>query len=89
MEASESEAEVLDDVENLHRFLDVAHLRLLGDDQIDVHVSVDEVAVCAAPHRALYTHQAMLLKHTHKNKLKTSTDSHFLNQECTLHQHYE
>lgn len=65
MEASESEAEVLDDVKNLHWLLDVAHLRLLCDDQVNVHVGVNEVAICAAPHRAFNTHQAVLLSQTH------------------------
>lgn len=87
VEAPEPEAEVLDDVENLHRLLDVAHLRLLGDDQIDIHVGVDEVAVCAAPHRALNTHQAVLLKHTHHSSIwnwRLDTLNCFTNQACML-----
>lgn len=88
METPESEAEVLDDVENLHRLLDVAHLRLLCDDQVDVHVGVDEFAVCAAPNRALNTHQAVLLKHTHNIyvnfRLKKNKMNNITNQARTL-----
>ena len=57
-----SEAEVLHDVEQLDRLLAAARRRLVGDDQVDVDVRVDEVAVGAAPHRAVDAHQAVLLR---------------------------
>lgn len=59
------EAEMLNDVENLHGFLDVANFRLLSDDEVDVNVGVDEVPVGAAAHGALDAHEAVLL-HTHR-----------------------
>jgi len=57
-----AQAEVLDDVEDLHGLLHVAHLRLLGDDQVDVHVGVDEVSVGAPAHRAFDPHEAVFLQ---------------------------
>lgn len=62
VEAPPPQAEVLDDVEDLHGLLDVADLRLLRDDEVDVHVGVDEVPVGAALHGALDAHQAVLLR---------------------------
>lgn len=59
------EAEVLNDVKNLHRFLYVADFRLLSDDEVDVNVGVDEVSVGAAAHGALDAHEAVLLQ-THR-----------------------
>lgn len=63
---------MLNDVEDLHRFLDVANLGLLGDDEVDVHVGVDEVAVGAAAHGALDAHEAVLLQ-THRAGTATLT----------------
>lgn len=48
-------------VKDLHRFLDVADLGLLRDDQVDVHVGVDEVPVGAALHGAFDPHEAVFL----------------------------
>ena len=62
MEPPSAQAEVLDDVEDLHGLLDVAHLRLLRDDQVDVHVGVDEVPVGAASDRAFDPHQTVFLE---------------------------
>lgn len=53
---------MLNDVEDLHGFLDVADLGLLSDDEVDVHVGVDEIPVGAAAHGALDAHQAVLLR---------------------------
>lgn len=53
---------MLDDVEDLHGFLDVADLGLLGDDEVDVDVGVDEIPVGAAAHGALDAHEAVLLQ---------------------------
>lgn len=61
VQTSPAQAEVLDDVENLFGLLDSAEFGLFRDDEIDVDVGVDEVAVCAAPHGALNTHQTVLL----------------------------
>lgn len=55
------EAEMLNNVKNLHGFLYVADFRLLSDDEVDVNVGVDEVAVGAAAHGALDAHEAVLL----------------------------
>lgn len=57
-----AQAEVFDDVKDLHRFLYVSHLWLLSDNQVDVHVGVDEVAISAPPHCPLDSHQAVLLQ---------------------------
>lgn len=59
------EAEMLNNVKNLHRFLYVADFRLLCDDEVDVNVGVDEVPIGAAAHGALDAHEAVLL-HTHR-----------------------
>lgn len=62
MEASSPQTEVLDDVEDLHRLLDVADFGLLRDDQVDVHVGVNEVAVRAALHGPFDPHEAVFLR---------------------------
>lgn len=61
MEASSPQTEVLDDVEDLHWLLDVADFGLFRDDQVDVHVGVDEVAVGAALHGPFDPHEAVFL----------------------------
>lgn len=62
MQPPAAQAEMLDDVEDLDRLLHVAHLRLLGDDQVDVHVGMDEVAVGATTHRAFDSHETVFLE---------------------------
>ena len=61
MQPSPTQAEMLDNVENLHRPVLVAVGGLLLDYQVDVHIRVNEVAICTASHRSLDSHQAMLL----------------------------
>lgn len=65
-------AEMLNDVEDLHRFLYVANFRLLGDDEVDVDVGVDEVPIGAAAHGALDAHEAVLLQ-AHRTVTVTPT----------------
>ena len=45
VEAPLAEAKVLGDVKHLHRLLEGPRLRLLVDDEVDVDVGVDKVAV--------------------------------------------
>lgn len=61
MQTSSAQAEMLDDVENLDWFVVVAERLLLRNDQIDVDVCVDKVAVGGPPDGALDAHQAVLL----------------------------
>lgn len=61
MQPPAAQTEMLDDVEDLHRLFHISHLRLLGDDQVNVHVGVDEVAVDAPAHRPFDPHEAVFL----------------------------
>lgn len=61
MQTTSSKTEVLHDVEYFHWFAFTAVLCLFVDDQIYVHISVDEVSICAPLHRSLDSHQTMLL----------------------------
>ena len=51
-----AQTEMLNDVEDLHRLLHITHLGLLSDDQIDVHIGMDEVTVSAPPHCSFNSH---------------------------------
>ena len=66
MESTAAKTEVFYDVEDLHGLLIATLRELLLDDEIYVDVGVDEVSVGAASHSALDAHQAVLLKHTHR-----------------------
>lgn len=61
VQPSTTQAEMLNDVENLHWLLNIAHLWLLCNDQVNIHISVNEIAICAASNSAFDTHQAVLL----------------------------
>lgn len=61
VQPSATQAEMLNDVENLHWLLNVAHLWLLRNDQVNIHISVNEIAICAASNSAFDTHQTVLL----------------------------
>ena len=62
VQTSPAQTEVLRDVEDLDGFVGAAPRHLLVDDEIYVHVGVDKVPVCASPHGALDTHQAVFLQ---------------------------
>lgn len=52
---------MLNDMEDLHRLLNISHLRLLSDDQVNVHIRMDEVTVSAPAHCSFDSHQAVFL----------------------------
>ncbi|KYQ58345.1 Phosphatidylinositol-3,4,5-trisphosphate 3-phosphatase and dual-specificity protein phosphatase PTEN [Trachymyrmex zeteki] len=56
---SSAEAEMLNDVKNLYRFLDGSIIRFLGYDEVNIDVGMDKVSVCRASHRSLDTHQTI------------------------------
>ncbi|KYM80090.1 hypothetical protein ALC53_09184 [Atta colombica] len=56
---SSAEAEMLDDVKNLYRFLDGSIIRLLGYNEVNINVGMDKVSVCRASHRSLDAHQTI------------------------------
>ena len=53
---------MFDDVEYFNRFIQRTGASFLSDDEIDVHIGVDKIAVSAAPHGAFDAHEAMFLK---------------------------
>lgn len=61
MQSPATQTEMLDDVEDLYRFLYISHLRFLCDDQVNVHVGMNEVTVSTPTHRSLDSHQAVFL----------------------------
>ena len=61
VQSSPAQTEVLGYVEHLHWLVQAANLGLLVNNEIDVHVGVDEVAVSGPAHGALDAHQAVLL----------------------------
>lgn len=61
MKTSSSEAEMLNNVENLYRLFYVANFRLFCDDQVNVYISMDEVTICAATHGSFNAHEAVFL----------------------------
>ena len=61
MKTTTTETEVFDDMVQLDGFIRIAPLRLFGDNQIDVHIGVNEIGIDGATHGAANTHQAMLL----------------------------
>lgn len=71
MQASTAQAEMFDDVENLHWLLNIAHLWLLCNDQVYVHISMNEVTICAASNCAFDAHQTVFLNvHTERVKIE-------------------
>ena len=52
---------MLRNVKHLHRLVQAAHLGLLVDDEVDVHVGVYKVSIRGSAHRALDAHEAVLL----------------------------
>ncbi len=56
VQPSTAQAEMFNDVENLHWLLNIAHLWLLCNDQVYIHISMNEITICAAPNCAFDTH---------------------------------
>lgn len=53
---------MLNDMEDLNWFLYISHLRLLRNDQVNVHIGMDEIPIGAPPNGTFYSHQAVLLE---------------------------
>lgn len=61
---------MFNDVENLHWLLNIAHIWLICYDQVYIHISMNEIAICAAPNRAFDTHQTVFLSDIGEEKIK-------------------
>lgn len=70
MQPSTAQAEMFNDVENLHWLLNIAHLWLLCNDQVYIHISMNEIAICAASNCAFDTHQTVFLNDIREEKIK-------------------
>lgn len=69
MQAPSTQTEVLDDVKDFLRLLNISKLVLLGNDQIDIHVRVNKVAVSASTNRPF---------DSANQKMKTSLDFNYI-----------
>ena len=59
-----AKTKVFCNMEHLHRFVQAAILRLFVDDEVNVHICMDEVAIGRPPHMALkkcFEHYQMLM----------------------------
>jgi len=75
MEAPAAKTEVLDDVENFHRFFRTAPRLLVCNDEVNVDVGMDEVSVGAPANGAFDSHQAVLLVTAHKHQPRLDMES--------------
>lgn len=57
-----AQTEVFNDVEDLYRLLHISHLRLLSDDQVNVHIGMDEVSISAPTYCPFNSHQTVFLE---------------------------
>lgn len=62
MQSSTSQTEMLDDVEYFDWFIVIAKRFLFRNNEIDIDVGMNKIAISGASHGALDAHQAMLLR---------------------------
>lgn len=56
MQPSAAQTEVFNDVKDLNRLLYISHLGLLCDDQVNIDVCVDEIAIDTSAHSSFDSH---------------------------------
>lgn len=63
METTFAQTEMLHDVKDFHWFAFAAVLGLFINNQINVHIGVDEISIGASFNCSFYSHQTMFLKY--------------------------
>ena len=61
MQSPSTQTEMFSNVKHLHWLVQTAWLWLLVNDQVNVNIGMDEVAISGPPHRPLDPHQTMFL----------------------------